>query len=794
MDAARTERVRTALAGRYTVDREIGRGGMATVYLATDPRHGRRVAVKVLFPELARAIGPERFLQEIEIAARLAHPNILPLHDSGEADGLLYYVMPYVEGESLRARLDREGHLSLAESVEILTSVGRALSYAHAMGVIHRDIKPENILLVQGQAVVADFGIARAVDAAGSDRLTETGLAVGTPAYMSPEQASGARLLDGRSDVYSLGCLAYEMLGGDPPFTGPSPQAVMARHAIDPVPSLRTLRPTTPPGIERTIEKALAKVPADRFATAEAFPEARKWASTAEAIAADARRGTRPRLRRAAVAVGTAALLVAAGWWAVHARRGGKPERLAVLPPTSVTTGTDPGLLQGMLSSMIFDLSQAGVQVIGGAQSMMAYRNTGKTVREIAADLGVDLVLQPTVSWTGDSVGIGVLLLDGRSEASVWSHSYSAGQQDVLVLYRRVTLAIAERMRLSPPPGMASGLGSVRQVDAAAYVDYERGRLYAGNLTPADLQQAIDYFRQALAIDSDYAQAWAGLSIAWASRRQMGWPADSTTPIAVATARHALRLDSALAEAHHALGTALGWGDRNWTLAEQEFRRAIALNARYPDARASYSHLLLVQRRFAEANAQIDTALQMDPRNVKLRVFQAVVLLFSGHPDQALPVALGVERVVPNHPVAEAVLTEVYRIQGRYRECTTQLARAMAQDGIPRQLTDSMLALEASVGFPEAMRRTGTMLARRAEAGSPSPGLDWYVAQLYAYGGSADQAITWLEKDFAADDPNMPYIGVWPALDILRRDPRFLELLRRLNVPAPPDTAEAPTA
>jgi serine/threonine protein kinase len=264
----------TALADRYVLERELGRGGMAFVYLARDLKHGRLVALKTLRPELVTTLGPERFLREVRIAARLQHPHILQLHDSGEANGLLYYVMPYVEGESLRDRLEREGQLPIEDALQITKQVADALAYAHSQGVVHRDIKPENILLAGNHALVADFGIARAITAAGGDRLTETGLAVGTAAYMSPEQAAAESRLDGRSDIYSLGCVLYEMLAGQPPFIGSSAQAVIARKLADPVPPLRTVRESVPLILQQIVHKSLARTPADRFATAASFAEA----------------------------------------------------------------------------------------------------------------------------------------------------------------------------------------------------------------------------------------------------------------------------------------------------------------------------------------------------------------------------------------------------------------------------------------------------------------------------------------------------------------------------------------
>jgi tRNA A-37 threonylcarbamoyl transferase component Bud32/tetratricopeptide (TPR) repeat protein len=274
-------RLQAALSGRYTIERELGRGGMATVYLAQDVKHRRRVAIKVLQPELAAALGRDRFLREIETAARLNHPHILPLHDSGEADGFVYYVMPYVEGESLRDRLRRENQLAIEDAVTIAGEVASALSYAHSNDVVHRDIKPENILLSGGEAVVADFGIAGAIDAAGGGKLTQTGIVLGTVAYMSPEQASGERTLDGRSDVYSLGCVLYEMLVGEPPFTGATNQAIIAKRFTDPVPSARRLRDTVPQPVDRAIAKALARAPADRFASSHHFADALRACATA---------------------------------------------------------------------------------------------------------------------------------------------------------------------------------------------------------------------------------------------------------------------------------------------------------------------------------------------------------------------------------------------------------------------------------------------------------------------------------------------------------------------------------
>jgi serine/threonine-protein kinase len=355
---------------------------MATVYLAEDLKHHRKVAIKVLRPELAAALGPDRFLREIQLAARLHHPHILPLYDSGEAGGLLYYVMPFVEGESLRDRLARERQLPLEGALQVTREVADALDYAHNRDVVHRDIKPENILLEWGHALVSDFGIARAINAAGSDKVTETGLVVGTPAYMSPEQASGERTLSGCSDVYSLGCVLYEMLAGEPPYTGPTAQAILARRLTDPVPPLRTVRENVPVAVERAIGKALAKVPADRFGTAKEFAEALERTSATAA-----------------------------------------PEQsIAVLPFSNMSADPDTEYFSDGITEEIINVL-AGLEGLRVAARTSSFSFKSKTpdLAEVGAKLHVRTVLEGGVRCAGNRLRVTVQLINVADGFQLWS-------------------------------------------------------------------------------------------------------------------------------------------------------------------------------------------------------------------------------------------------------------------------------------------------------------------------------------------------------------------------------------
>ncbi|MGD2120715.1 MAG: serine/threonine-protein kinase [Gemmatimonadota bacterium] len=424
------ERLRAALADRYAIEREIGAGGMATVYLARDLKHDRKVAVKVLDPELAQNLGSKRFLWEIKTAASLTHPHILPVHDSGEADGLLFYVMPYVKGESLRTRLTKERQLPVEDAVQITQEIAGALAYAHDEGIIHRDVKPANIMLEAGQAVLADFGVAHAVVEAGGDRLTRTGTSLGTPSYMSPEQASGEESLDARSDIYSLGCVLYEMLAGEPPFTGPSPAAVLARQVQERLPSLDVVRPNLPKGLVAAVERALAKVPADRYKTATEFKEALKVeALQPEAAQAQAPQPKRSRLGRGRI-LGAVALAFVALFWVdrvlescdggVESDIGRKP-RIAVTYFTSA--GADPTLaaLGDALTEYVADgLVGLGSLEVLPQNAMRPYRGAGLPSGAIDS-LAIDAYVEGAVMGTPDRVSVSVQLIDAEDHTHLAS-------------------------------------------------------------------------------------------------------------------------------------------------------------------------------------------------------------------------------------------------------------------------------------------------------------------------------------------------------------------------------------
>jgi serine/threonine protein kinase/tetratricopeptide (TPR) repeat protein len=754
------------LSDRYRMDRLLGEGGMATVYLAEDVKHKRWVAVKVLRPELAATLGPERFVREIEIAAQLTHPHILPLFDSGQAGGFLYYVMPYIEGESLRDRLDRDGKLSVQEAIRLTDQVASALSYAHEQGVVHRDIKPENILLAADQAIVADFGIARAVQVAGGDKLTGTGLAIGTPAYMSPEQGLAEDDVDGRSDVYALGCVLYETISGRVPFHGSTPQALLAKHAAEAVPGLRESDPAIPVFVERAVAKALAKSPAERFQSPRAFADALTSGTVV------ARVGPRSWRKVAAAAV---IVLAAVAWGATAILRDPAVERLAVLPPVNtLSTPDQEHIIQGMLNALISELGQAGITTIGSVQSMMRYQNTEKTVQEIAAEVGVDAVIESSVIWVGDSVVVDVRLTDGRTEEALWSHSYDEDARNVLALYREVTGAIADEIQLALTPQAEARLAGARTVNPETYEAYLRGMHYLNQFTPEGFEKGMAALNEAVDNDPADPLAYIGLAQGYNTLGHTPMSPPDAFQRANAAALTALRLDSLLPEAHLVLGSVKLQAEWDWAGAIRSIQRALELNPNLAEAHRFNGWYLYMLGQFEEAVAELQRAEELDPL-VPLRPAEVGWMhWWEGRYDEALEGARRSLELNANFPPGLLLLGAMYAEKGMYEEAIAahERARAASPDwGYGVAFTYALAGREA-----EARQEAERM------AGEQHPNL-WALAEVYAALGDKDEAFKWLDAAYDARHNWMPWVARAVTLAPLRDDPRFDELVRRLDLP-----------
>ena len=454
------EQVRQAFARSYAVEREVGQGGMATVYLARDLKHARPVALKVLRPELASAMGGDRFPREIQIIAQLAHPHILPLHDSGEMGGFLFYVMPFVEGESLRQKLTRDGPLPVREAIAILREVADALSYAHERGIVHRDIKPDNVMLSGRHAVVTDFGVAKAVSAATTgDTLTTIGVALGTPSYMSPEQAMGETDLDRRSDIYSLGAMAFEMLTGQPPFGRPTAQAVLSAHVLEAPPDIAQRRPDIPPALSEFIQRCLAKEKFARYQTAEEMLPVLESALTPSGGIPPTMTRPEKAVARSKATVGSkrriigavAGALIAAGafgaWQVFGTADAPGPNRIAILPISDVS-GADGALVTSMQNQLMVSLGRIPGVTVAPNSAMEVYKASPKPVAEMARELHVGAVLETNVFRAGQTLRLTLQLTNPRTIEQVWSGSYDIDlSQNLLGEIDKVIPQISDEIR-----------------------------------------------------------------------------------------------------------------------------------------------------------------------------------------------------------------------------------------------------------------------------------------------------------------------------------------------------------
>jgi eukaryotic-like serine/threonine-protein kinase len=735
-----------ALSDRYEIERVLGRGGMAVVHLAEERKHQRKVAIKVLREDVSVSVGAERFLREIGIAARLSHPHIVPLIDSGQTNGMLYYVSPFVAGGSLRDRLDRDKKLSVEEAVRIAAEVGAGLDYAHRNGFVHRDVKPENILFADGHALLADFGIAHACTGSNTEPLTKGGIALGTPEYMSPEQASGADNIGIATDTYALACVVYEMLAGAPPFRGSSALAVMARHVTEKPKPLRTIRPEVPPHVEHAVARALAKLPEQRFVTVSEFTAALQQPQSD------------------------------------LARRGAAAARsIAVLPFVNASPDPDNEYLSdGITDELIDGLAKVEGLRVASRTSVFALKGKPLDVRAIGALLDVSEVLEGTVRRSGHDLRITVQLTSTSNGALIWSQRYDRRLDDVFAIQDEIARTIVNTLRATSfadpaGPAMNRGTDSVQ-----AYGLYLRGRYASNKRTQEGVAEGIRYFEKAIEADPGYALAYTGLADSYAlALDYRSVPVHEGFKLAKLYARKALDLDEGLAEAHASLAWSLFIYDWDWAGAASEFKRALELDPRYPTAHQWYAFLLACQKRFEEALIEVHTAQELDPGSVSVRRTLGYVYFYARRYEQA---AYHLRRAIEMNPIAEEsyrVLGLILTFSGDHAESERVLREALELPAAGTYTRATLALALARAGSSSYAEETLHALEEKRKHDYVSP---VELATVNIALGDNDRAIDWIEEACEERRGWLAYLNVHPVADPLRNEPRFEALVQKMGL------------
>jgi serine/threonine-protein kinase len=743
------DRLTAGLAQRYVIERELGQGGMAVVLLARDLRHDRKVAVKVLRPDVSAEIGAERFLREIKLAAGLTHPHILPVFDSGEADGLLFYVMPNMEGRSLRERLDRERQLPLDDALRITREVASALDYAHRQRVVHRDIKPENILLHEGAAMVADFGIGKALSGQGS--VTRTGMTVGTPAYMSPEQASGEPDLDGRSDLYSLACVLYEMLAGEPPFTGPTAQAVIVKRLVDPIPRIRPSRDVPEP-VEEAVMRALARTPVDRFPTAAEFAEALR--TIPRELASPQR--TPPEAQRSAPA----------------------QKSIAVLPLANMSADPENEYFaDGMTEEIINALAKVPGLQVASRSSCFAFKGKHVDIRDVGEKLGVASLVEGSVRKVGNRIRITAQLVNVESGYHLWSEIYDRQLEDVFAVQDELSRAIVEALKLRL--GSDTDQLVVPTKSLEAYNLYLKARFFYHRFTESSLQKSLDFYQRVLLLEPGYARAYAGTADCWC-RLADDWAApDDAYPRAKAAATRALQLDPELAEAIAAVGKVLGWYEWDFAGAEKQLRRAVTIGPNLAEAHWAFGSILPAVGLLGEAIAEIRKALTLDPLDPGYGRWLTRFLLFAG--DYTGAIAHG-ERIIElgeDFFLAYLDIGSAHLAQGQPDQALEWYRKGQALEASVRSYDAFIVRALAALDRREEAEE---IMARLEEESREHYVRSEIMAMGYAALGKPSEAFASLERAFQTRSAGLIYLHLDPGYYPIRGDARYGELVRRIGL------------
>lgn len=798
-------RLTGALAGRYHLAREIGQGGMATVYLARDVKHDRDVAIKVLRPELGAVLGAERFINEIRTTANLQHPNLLPLFDSGEADGFLFYVMPYVEGETLRARLDAERQLPVDETLRLISLLAGALDFAHARGVVHRDLKPENILLQAGQPIVADFGIALAVVEAGGERITQTGLSLGTPHYMSPEQAAGTQTVDARSDQYALGAMAYEMLTGEPPHTGPTTAALVARLLTEKPRDIRATRSAIPAGVDAAIQRALEKSPADRFPSCGAFAGAlaaaalttvTEHASGADRVMPDRASSPRQASGRGLLVIGglvaVAVLVIAAlalsgrapfsTGSGAEADAAAAEQSLVVLPFTSVGGDTaNSYFAAGIADELTSALMQIPGLRLAGRASAARVKEQGGGAREIGEALNVATVLDGSVRRAGDRIRVSAELTSAGDERVIWSQTYERALADVFAVQDEITREIVAALQLrlvsAGGSGGMSARGGTRNLEA--YDLYLRA-LPLYQKRGAGLIEAERYLEQAVTRDPGFARAHALLaSTLLAQPYFVSVRTQDVAQRARAAAQRAIALDDSLADGHQALAHSHAEAIE-WSEGRREYERAIALDPKLVEARYRYGEMLFRMGRTRESLGYFEAANRLDPLYGQNNSYLSLTLAMLGRFEEAIAVSERGLALDPEHINLNQWYAHVLEIAGRHEAAAAQARRLIARPGLTLARVGSLAGILGRSGARDEARA----VLRRVEA-LPAGTKERELALALTRMGLDDLegAMTALETAVQSDPQRVTAYGLHSlGYDPLRSDPRFAAVLRQLDL------------
>lgn len=778
-------RLQAGLGEAYTLERELGGGGMSRVFVARDETLGREVVIKVIAPDLAEGLSAERFAREVKLAARLQQANIVPVLTAGTIGALPYFTMPYVRGESLRARLAAGTPLPIGDAVGILRDVGRALAYAHADGVVHRDIKPENILLSGGAAVVTDFGIAKALDASrtqegGGTGITQTGTSIGTPAYMSPEQALGDPHTDQRTDLYAWGVLAWELLAGAHPFAGRStPQALVAAHLTEPPPSLRARRPEVSVELEALVMRCLAKDPAQRPTTAADLLAALEASHISGARTA-AKVATPRRARHAAWLAGILILLVGAAglvWRGPRADGTGDAasKSLAVIPFTA--TGGDTAnsyLAEGITDQVTNALALVPGLRLAGRTSSGRFAGKGATAQEVGAALGVTTVLDGTVRRVGDQIRVSVELSSARDGLVLWQENYERGSGDLFSVQDDIARAIASALQVTLA---GAGTAAVRgTTDPVAYDLYLKG-IYLFRRRGPGLVTAAAAFEQAIARDSSFARAWAGLASALTV---MPYFVDirhaDVLPRARIAAERAIGLDSTLAEGHLALGFVLS-ELFEFEEAESRLRRAVALDVTSAEPLYRLGWLLLNMGRSDEAIPVLQQAKARDPLYFLISSYLGWAQVNEGLvPEGVAELRRGAE-LEPTNLAALSIFAGGLRRAGMLDSAAAVARRLVSLTDSPIRLGAAAFVLARAGASDEA-----AALVRQMEALPPTAWTKWSGLAI-AYTGQRDfeRAIDAMQQAAKGDgDLFVPFANT--VAGELPADPRIDAVWRRFNL------------